>query len=391
MEEKYDIQNLLHKFILNECEEEELKYVITYFQNSKKSDAIPSVEEVLELIDFAPEMEVIDANRIHDTIIEISRIKELKSRKKYVLKYAISIAAMFLLSLGYFFNEDLYIFFLNENSKELIMDKENITLKLEDGSIKIIKEDGGVEVVDASGNIIGKQEGEQLAYNGDSEADVLVYNELNVPYGKKFNLKLSDGTLVVLNSGTSLKFPVKFIKGKKREVFISGEAFFDVHSDKEHPFIVNAEDLNVEVLGTKFNVSAYPEDNNIDVVLVEGGVSLYDEGIESYRNKITPNTKGTYNKSLKNITTERVNISIYTGWMKGVLVFRNMSFNNILKKLERNYNVQIKNNNKRLSKEVFNASFNNENISKVLSYFVETSGITYKISEEDNSKIIEVN
>ena len=210
----------------------------------------------------------------------------------------------------------------------------------------------------------------------------MVYNTLTVPYGKRFEIKLSDGTNVHLNAGTSLKYPVKFFKGENRQVFLNGEAFFDVTSDKNHPFIVNAESLNVEVFGTEFNVSAYPEDSTTDVVLVEGSVGLYNEN-ETLKDGVTivPGTKGSHEKKQNNISTEKVNIEIYTQWMQGGLVFRNSTFENISKKLERHYNVKIINNNEHLNKEVFNASFKQESIDIVLSYFSDSYNIEYTIQE----------
>ncbi|WP_420603088.1 FecR family protein [Flagellimonas sp.] len=186
------------------------------------------------------------------------------------------------------------------------------------------------------------------------------YNTLTVPYGKTFELLLSDGTKAHLNAGSSLKYPVQFLNGMERKVFVSGEVFLNVEKDKDHPFVVGADDLNVRVLGTQFNVHVYPEDEVAEVVLVEGAVALYPEN-EAYHTdtstRLEPGFKASFDKTDKKIETEAVMTDIYTSWMHGELVFRNMSFNNILKKLERQYNVNIINNNEGLSSEKFNASF----------------------------------
>ena len=135
-----------------------------------------------------------------------------------------------------------------------------ITLKLENGETKIIQNDAEESIVNNKGNVLGVQKGNIINYkNKSTEEETLVYHTLKVPYGEQFQLILSDGSHIKLNAGTSLKYPVKFIKGENRQVYLIGEAFFDVAEDKEHPFVVNTDELNVRVLGTKFNIASYPE------------------------------------------------------------------------------------------------------------------------------------
>ena len=125
-----------------------------------------------------------------------------------------------------------------------------------------------------------------------SSAETLVYNTLKIPYGKQFEVELSDGTIVHLNSGTTLRYPVAFLKNQNRKVFLTGEAFFEVAKDKAHPFTVSTQELNVEVLGTKFNASSYTEDVTTDIVLVEGKVALYKDKKENNNSvKLTPGSK----------------------------------------------------------------------------------------------------
>src|SRR5690606_37791808 len=140
----------------------------------------------------------------------------------------------------------------------------------ENGNTQVIKEDGSVEIVDRNGRTIGKQNGTQLDYknvvsgNRDQLPDeVLTYNELVVPYGKRMKLILSDSSIVHINSGTRLKYPVKFLKNKDRMVFLEGEAFFEVSKSKTASFIVNTDNIDIRVLGTKFNVSSYANDNAV--------------------------------------------------------------------------------------------------------------------------------
>lgn len=271
---------------------------------------------------------------------------------------------------------------------EFISNGNSITLELEDGNIKVISEDGSSEVRNSEGNVIGSQFGNQLIYRDTNKKDAekLEYNTLRVPYGKHFELQLSDGTTAYLNAGSSLRYPVEFIEGKERMVFLIGEAFLDVAKDMERPFIVKADDLNIKVFGTTFNVSAYPEDKEKEVVLIEGSVGLYSEtGIagNSEGTILTPGIKGSYDNMQGNITTEPVITSIYTSWVHGVLVFRNMTFENILKKLERHYNIKITNKNSKLASAKFNASFDDIPIDKILEYFKGAHDFNFYFLDDD--------
>tara|TARA_R110002050_G_scaffold161882_6_gene291719 strand:+ start:24747 stop:25892 length:1146 start_codon:yes stop_codon:yes gene_type:complete len=267
--------------------------------------------------------------------------------------------------------------------EQLIVPDNAITLKQEDGSIKVIDEIGNNNVQDGTGNIIAKQIGKSLVYSKDAAKSKLEYSTLTVPYGKTFEVALSDGTYVHLNSGSSLRYPIQFIEGMKRQVFVQGEAFFDVAKDSLHPFLVSAAELNVRVLGTTFNVSAYKEDEVTEVVLVEGSVSLFSNsnGDDPIKNTMMePGYKASFEKIQEGIKLTPVTTDVYTSWRQGELAFRNMTLENILKKLERHYNINIINMNGSVSKKRFNANFGNEPIlSNVLEDLKRNYGIDYKI------------
>ena len=144
------------------------------------------------------------------------------------------------------------------------------------------------------------------------------------------------------------------------------------------------------MLGTAFNVSNYPEDGQTDVVLVEGAVGMYKSGehfSEEEHTILAPGTKGSFDRTNTTIEIRDVLTSTYTSWVDGRLIFRNMPFDNILKKLERRYNIEILNFNKSLGAEEFNAGFKDESIDEILDALKTTYGIDYKI--RDNKVIIE--
>ncbi|NJB70913.1 hypothetical protein GGR42_001375 [Saonia flava] len=290
------------------------------------------------------------------------------------LKYA-AIAILFI-GVGYIFQQ-------NFNRKDKVVPTEGmVTLQLENGSVEVLPE----YIEESTGNL---KEYKVSGTNGEGstvQSKKLVFNTLKVPYGKKFKVVLADGTKVHLNSGTSLKYPIGFINGKNREVFLNGEAYFDVAKDAKNPFIVHTNEVNVRVVGTQFVISSYPEDTNINTVLVEGSVGLFKKGEEfsvESASMLDPGHKATWNKVEKNISIEEVNTSDYTEWMNGKVVFNHMAFKDILKKLERHYDVSITNYNKQLDEEQFTASFDTETIEEVLSAFNINYSIDYQINDNE--------
>ncbi|MEQ9580825.1 MAG: DUF4974 domain-containing protein [Arenibacter sp.] len=310
-----------------------------------------------------------------------------KNRRRLPLNILKSAAILaILVGLGFIFRDAMVA-----SRTTPIIPEDAIILQLENGNIEVISEDGEAKVVDSEGNVLGAQQGSQLVYknNGTSKEEI-TYNTLTVPYGKRFDLLLSDGTQVTLNSGTSQKYPVQFLKTKNRQVFLDGEAFFSVAKDTENPFIVNTHELNVRVLGTKFNLSSYPEDQFVNTTLLEGSVVVYnkqDTFDSSNASLLEPGFKAEWNKYNRQIVVEEADIAMHTDWLNGKIILRHVPFKNIVKKLERHYNVDIVNNNPELDEEIFTASFDVESIDQVF----KTFNLTYEMKYNINDRQIIIN
>lgn len=172
---------------------------------------------------------------------------------------------------------------------------------------------------------------------------VETYNKLLVPYGKRSKITLSDGSVVYLNAGTKFIFPEKFLL-KERTVILSGEAFFEVKSNKERPFIVKTmeENFSVQVLGTKFNISAYPTDGYISTALAEGKVNVVEKGFFSNQETVLkPGQLATWSKQGGRVDVKDVDAYRYTSWTSGLLYFESESVINVIRKIERFYNIDI--------------------------------------------------
>lgn len=189
--------------------------------------------------------------------------------------------------------------------------------------------------------------------------------EMANPMGMRSSIVLSDGTRVILNAGTTLSYPAAFVSSQ-REVKVNGEAFFEVSHDKDHPFIVSAENVKVKVLGTKFNVKAYKEDDHIEVTLTEGkvGVGLGEHHDMMY---ISPGQQALFNKMKQSFSKYEVNLDYYTSWKEGKFYFKSATFLEIAKQLERRFNVHISVEPAKLQRTVFSGDFvRGENLEQIL-------------------------
>src|SRR5665647_1100001 len=167
-------------------------------------------------------------------------------------------------------------------------------------------------------------------------------NQIIIPYGNQSRIVLSDSTVVWLNAGSRLVYPTLF-KNKTREVLLFGEAFFEVAKNPEKPFIVKTSDLEIRVLGTQFNVSAYEEDDLVQTVLKEGSVDIRRQGTLFFEHDLVlkPNQMASYNKTTNDTKVNAVDPDYYTLWTKGLISFDDIDLNRVVKKVERFYNISI--------------------------------------------------
>ncbi|WP_435139648.1 FecR family protein [Formosa sp. A9] len=309
-----------------------------------------------------------------------SKLKEQKHKRRKPYFIALKYAAIIIVLFG------VFLFSKNptqQPAEHVVNNEKSIELILENGEVQRISATDSQEIALTNGNIIGSQNGNQLNYK-KSELKKLVYNELKIPNGKRFSIALSDETLVHLNAGSSLRYPVNFIAGQPREVYLSGEGYFNVTKDTAHPFIVHADAVNVKVLGTSFNVSAYPKASNIETVLVEGAVQLFKNETPDQKTVLEPGYMAESKKTESAIGITKVNTALYTSWISGDLIFKKTPFTKMLDCLERSYDVKIINNNENLNALNFNASFNVniESISDIMEILSEMQSFKYTIKDK---------
>lgn len=208
----------------------------------------------------------------------------------------------------------------------------------------------------------------------------IVMQTISSRQGTVSQFVLEDGTKIWLNSGSELQFPTHF-NGKMREVKLKGEAFFEVTKNINQPFRVNAKELQIDVLGTKFNVSNYDDDVSTEVILVEGKVKLSAENYQVRKEYGTmhPGERATYNEENKNVHSVDVEVTKYIAWRDGELIFHDDNMENVVKRLSRWYNVEIVISDPEIASYVYQATFRNETLSQVLNLLEISAPISYRI------------
>ncbi|MFV0593421.1 MAG: FecR family protein [Draconibacterium sp.] len=282
------------------------------------------------------------SKEVFSTIIKELDNKNKNSKRKIILFSYFRYAAVgvLLFVLGVAINQ----YFSEKNdpaveSREVRANPAYSTLILSDGSNVLIPNKKSEIEYKSNGKIVINKK--DTVHSPEIISDQN-FNELFVPYGKNASIKLPDGTLAHLNAGSRLVYPSKF-EGSQRLVSLIGEGFFDVVHNPEVPFIVKTGDLNIEVLGTRFDLSAYPADKMIETILVEGKVKISKPGfhLDNKDHILEPNQRATYNTETRETRIMNVNVENYVSWHEGYLIFEQQELNRVIKKLERYYNIRI--------------------------------------------------
>ncbi|RIJ45808.1 FecR family protein [Maribellus luteus] len=213
-----------------------------------------------------------------------------------------------------------------------------------------------------------------------------VYFTSYAPNGSVSQVVLPDNSLVYLNSGSELKYAVNGKRGL-REVYLSGEAWFDVEHVEDNQFIVHTPFYDVNVVGTQFNVKAYPEDNTVSTTLERGTVQITSSDQFKIAEDVVlkPGQHLVFDRQSKNIRLMNVNTRYYTSWKDNKLIFINMSLKELVTMLERKYGVEIEMTDSSILNYHYDGTIKNESILEVLDVLKETLPISYVI---ENQKVI---
>ena len=207
---------------------------------------------------------------------------------------------------------------------------------------------------------------------------------IQVESGEKAAITLPDGTKVYLNAATSLSYPSDFGL-YQREIYLTGEAYLEVAKYAEKPFHVHTDDVEIEVLGTKFNVNSYPDQDEVETTLIEGAVKLTTKNNSQHPIIMKPSQKVIYSKKNHQLSSRQTTGHFETAWTQGELVFRSAKFSDIIEKLKKRYGVEIQITGDKYNTDLFTGSFKEEYIHGVLRLLQMHYQFTYT---EKNGKIL---
>ena len=218
-----------------------------------------------------------------------------------------------------------------------------------------------------------------LHLQNNSAGNKVSYAEIYAPFGTRTSFNLPDGTTGKLNGGSSLKFPVQFT-GKSRDVELIGEAYFDVYTDCMKPFVVSTEKIDVKAFGTSFNVQAYPDDSITEIILKEGEIEIFTKINDDIRSIgiLNPDESYVYDSQTYSGNILPVNSAHKLTWLEGKITFRYEPFSEVIRKINRWYNVDIVIKDELLYTYLYYGTFHDETIDEVLKLFQLTAPISYR-------------
>lgn len=352
-----------------------------------KREVIDNLKIIIEGI--IVEEEVFSNNAKKEVWNKIQTSIENKRNKQIDLYTVFRYVAVFLLAAGI----SIYLFLETSKPKEIIDyksflteysiqegDPENVLIVLNNQERIEVKEKNVELIHDADGKLSVNME--IIKTEPDTEIPENNLNQLYVPYGKRSSLILSDGTKIWVNSGTRIIYPATFLSNK-REIYVDGEIFLEVVKNEKSPFIVKTDILEINVLGTSFNVSAYKNDLDQSIVLTSGMVSVKEKSAKKGI-KIKPNQKYTLNKEDQKCHLQEVNVFDHICWKYGFQVFRNERLSNVLKKIERYYNISLSYDSSLTDKTTLSGKLDmKENIEEIFRILSITAPIDYTIKENE--------
>lgn len=307
-----------------------------------------------------------------------------KVKKRFFLRRWVQVASVaaivVLLAGGYFYvstnKTEIELDYASMLDDHQVQQSGDISLILSDNKVVNIQKDSSQVVYDDKGRI--NVDSEEIEGTENAKPSL---NQLIVPYGKTTFLTLSDGTKIWVNSGTKVIYPTVF-DDSKREIYLVGEVYLDVTKDEDRPFIIKTNHIDVNVLGTKLNVSAYNDANAQSVVLVSGAVNIRSKELKgSY--KIYPSQMFSYDIASSKADIQKVDVDNYVSWIYGYLMLESESLDLVLQKLERYFNIPFIYDSKSLSSIRVSGKLDLKGTPEnALKYISLTAPINYKMDGE---------
>ncbi|RFM29303.1 FecR domain-containing protein [Chitinophaga silvisoli] len=327
-------EKLLTKYLDGQCNAAETAELYSWLQASGSHRALLKTmqQEFQNAFNTQQEIPVEISDRIETKLLQ--SITETKPKTKiHTLWYyaAASVAAAIILLL-----------ILKQPTPELANKPITVAASITPGTNKAVLtlSNGSTVFLDSAGNqVISQgattvlQKNGQLQYDSKASSEATVYNTLTVPRGGQFNIILPDGSHVWLNAASSLRYPTSF-NGKDRRVDITGQGYFEVAPNAKQPFIVQVNNMEIQVLGTAFDVMAYSDEKSVNTTLIQGAVKVNDK-------RLLPGQQALMDPATGDITIRNADVEQVIAWKTGFFEFDNARLSDILRQLSRWYDIDI--------------------------------------------------
>lgn len=301
----------------------------------------------------------------------------------HMLKYVAVIAVPLIISVFWYLGQrDNVVKLASRSSETIVPGESKAVLVAADGKIHELNGKQEQQVIEVGEGVLVKHGGSNLVYDSVVAAEhenILEMNTLRIPRGGEFQLTLSDGTVIYLNSATKLKYPVAF-NGKERKVYLSGEAYFEVAKDVERPFYVVTDELEIRVYGTEFNVDTRGK-GGVRTVLVNGKIGARDRR-GKYEVVMKPGELATLDRRTGEIVLREVDVRQYVAWKDGYFAFENETLEQIMSTLSLWYNVDVFFQAESVKKMIFTGYMKRySEIDEILRAITDVVGVQFSIND----------
>ncbi|HJF70420.1 MAG TPA: DUF4974 domain-containing protein [Butyricimonas virosa] len=339
MKEAFEIARIIQKSLKGKLSESEERQLSGWRKVSDENEH--AFQRMISEDFYTIGMEKLE---MYDSRVAYGRFLQRKYQQRRKRRFLINMARVAAVALPFVIALVLYVG-LNREEEQMVRPSlaSNIlpgtskaVLTLANGQMIPLGKEATDSTIITDGTQISAS-GSGVTYASGVESESVIYNKLEIPRGGEFCLTLSDGTRVWLNSETSIQYPVAF-GAKERRVFVQGEAYFEVAKDAKKPFTVQFMSSSVTVLGTSFNIRAYPEEKRSQTTLAEGSVRIYSPGSSML---LKPGEQAEVNALSGEMAKQEVEVKNFTSWKDGRFVFEQQPLEDIMRTLERWYDIRV--------------------------------------------------
>jgi transmembrane sensor len=303
-----------------------------------------------------------------------------ESIKSIRLLYIAAAVVLLLLSVGLMVYKNFSTSTGNYYVNDIAPGKNKAILKLADGSNIVLDNAANGNLATRSGIRITKTKDGQLVFSTNAASDRKIVpsnghtNTITTPRGGQYQVELPDGTVVWLNAASSLQFPESFQASQQRRVTLTGEAYFQVARDTKRPFIVHTDEQDVKVLGTRFNINSYKEENSVKTTLLEGSVEL---SFSKHHLVLKPGEQAV--RTGEDLQIHAVDTDDAIAWKNGKLKFSNENIRDLMRQIARWYDVEVVYEGNMTNKDFSGSVSRYENVSKILDVLESTNTVHFKV------------